>query len=296
MPGDIISFYRARLAKEEGTVLKDWGGKVSVALAYPNSYRLGMSNLGFQIVYRILNERADVVAERVFLPEGQEMSLHLQAGKPLVSLESQTPLRNFNLVAFSLSFENDYPNILKILEMGKIPLFANERSDSFPIVMAGGVAVFLNPEPLAPFVDCFLLGEAEANLNRFVDLLLEMGPPYPKREELLNLLAPRLASLYVPGLYRPEYHEDGTLKSFLPKNSRIPEKIQVACFESTPSTPARVPVSVIRTPETEFSDMVLIELEDALDVREQFAIRPLHYFLYLAFASAGIKSADITQF
>ena len=116
MPADIISLYRAKLAKEKGTVRKDWGGRIAIALVYPNFYRLGMSNLGFQVVYDLLNKNPKVVAERVFLPEGQEMSLYLQSGKPLLSLESQTPLHQFGLVAFSTSFENDYPNILKILE------------------------------------------------------------------------------------------------------------------------------------------------------------------------------------
>ena len=169
LPRDIVSLYRARLAKERGTVTKDWGGKLSVALAYPNHYRLGMSNLGFQIVYHLLNERADVVAERVFLPEGQEMSLYLQSGKPLFSLESQRPLRNFDLLTFSISFENDYPNILKILEMGKIPLLSEDRPMGCPFVLAGGITTFLNPEPLAVFMDFFLLGEAEANLEAFIE-------------------------------------------------------------------------------------------------------------------------------
>ncbi len=104
MTGDIISLYRGRLSAEKGAVRKNWGGRLSVALAYPNYYRLGMSNLGFQIVYDILNKRPDVVAERVFLPEGQEMSLYLRSGRALLSLETQTPVHKFNLVAFSLSF------------------------------------------------------------------------------------------------------------------------------------------------------------------------------------------------
>ena len=156
MSEDIISFNRARLAGERGTVIKDWGGRVSVALAYPNAYRLGMSNLGFQTVYHLFNDRPRVVCERLFLPEGQELSLLLRSGKALSSLESNTPLHQFDLVAFSLSFENDYPNILKSLELGKIPLLAEERPDTFPLIMAGGVASFLNPEPLASFLDFFL--------------------------------------------------------------------------------------------------------------------------------------------
>ena len=250
--GDIISLYRARLAQEKGTVIKDRGGKISVALVYPNYYRLGMSNLGFQLVYHLFNKRFDVVAERVFLPEGQEMSLYLQSGKPLLSLESQTPLRNFDLVAFSLSFENDYLNILKILELGKIPLLSKERPDHCPFVMAGGITTFLNPEPLAPFVDFFLLGEAEGNLNEFVDRFLECRPNSASRKEVVETLCRNINSLYVPSLYHARYHDDGTLESLLPKESWVPEKIKVSR-----SMGEEVPTSAIITRDTELADRVL---------------------------------------
>ncbi|MBW2616250.1 MAG: radical SAM protein [Deltaproteobacteria bacterium] len=260
MSGDIISLYRARLAKEKGFVKKDWGGRLSVALAYPNYYRLGMSNLGFQIVYNLLNERSDVVAERVFLPEGQEMSLHLRAGKPLLSLESQSPIQKFDIVAFSLSFENDYPNILKILELSKIPLLAEQRSAPRPFVMAGGVTTFLNPEPLARFLDFFLLGEAEANINEFVDSFLEFAALRDDKKTFMKDLAGNVPGLYVPSLYRPEYHQDGTLKSFLPKDDQVPEKIKPACPADDQFIDGKTPLSTITTPDTEFGDKVLIEL------------------------------------
>jgi radical SAM superfamily enzyme YgiQ (UPF0313 family) len=258
--GDIISLYRARLAKEKGAIKKDRGGKLSIALVYPNYYRLGMSNLGFQIVYRLFNERPDVVAERVFLPEGQELSLYLQSGKELLSLESQSPLHTFHLVAFSLSFENDYPNILKILELGKVPILAEERLDPSPLVMAGGITTFLNPEPLAPFIDFFLLGEAEASLNRFADLFLEIGFTNTCREDVLKSLAKNMNSLYVPSLYQPEYKKDGRLKSFYPKDSDVPEKIRRTYFFEGGSSDGQVPASKITTPDTEFSDKILIEM------------------------------------
>ena len=149
MPGDVASYHRARLAREKGTVRKDRGGRLAVALIYPNTYALGMSNLGFQVVYRMLNDRPDLVAERFFLPDGQEMPLYRRGGKPLVSLESQTPLQAFDLVAFSLSFENDYPHILNILDFGRIPLLSDQRTPDHPLVLAGGVTTFMNPEPLA---------------------------------------------------------------------------------------------------------------------------------------------------
>ncbi|MGD8227927.1 MAG: hypothetical protein PVI20_09115, partial [Desulfobacteraceae bacterium] len=170
MSDKIVSLYRARLAREKGVIKKDWGGKIAVGLTYPNHYRIGMSNLGFQIVYQQLNAKENVVAERFFLPDEGEMSLYLESGKDLLSMESQSPLPRFHLVAFSLSFENDYPNILKILQLGKIPLLSQERDDSHPFVMAGGITTMMNPEPLSPFFDLFLLGEAEANLEAFMAL------------------------------------------------------------------------------------------------------------------------------
>ncbi|MFH1082098.1 MAG: radical SAM protein [Pseudomonadota bacterium] len=257
---DIVSLYRARLATESGAVVKDWGGKLSIALTYPNYYRLGMSNLGFQIVYHLLNERSRVVAERVFLPEGQEMSLYLRSGKPLLSLESQIPLYEFDLVAFSLSFENDYPNVLHVLELARIPLLAEERSAPMPLVMAGGITTFLNPEPLSRFVDFFLLGEAEANLNEFIDQLLEFNTDRASRKEVAANLAMNMQSLYAPLLYRPEYHKDGTLKAFIPENNQVPERIKVACSATGGFSKKRMPVSTITTPDTEFGNKVLVEL------------------------------------
>ena len=257
MKGDIIPLYRARLAAEKGAVRKDWGGRLSIALTYPNYYRLGMSNLGFQIVYDLLNRRPNVVAERVFLPEGHEMSLYLRSGRALLSLETQTPIHKFDLVAFSLSFENDYPNILKILELGKIPVFAKERDAPFPLVMAGGITTFLNPEPLAPFVDFFLLGEAEANLDEFIDLFLEMIKHGVERDEALETLARAVSGLYVPSLYQPEYNKDGTLRSFLPIKGEIPERVKVV---RQMSLGKEVALSTVTTPEAEFSDKILIEL------------------------------------
>ncbi|TET51671.1 MAG: radical SAM protein, partial [Desulfobacteraceae bacterium] len=121
---NITTLLRKRLSEERGTVTKDWGGKISIALIYPNYYQVGMSNLGFQVVYGILNDNPAIVSERAFLPDQEELSLYERADQALLSLESQTPLRAFDLLAFSLSFENDYPNILTILELSKIPLLS----------------------------------------------------------------------------------------------------------------------------------------------------------------------------
>jgi len=253
----LSSLYQERFAREKGAVRKDWGGRTSVALVYPNAYRIGMSNLGLQVVYSLLNQREDVVAERVFLPEGNEMSLCVEAGKGLLSLESLSPLYRFDLVAFSLSFENDYPNILKILSLGKIPCLSEEREEHHSFVMAGGITTLLNPEPLAPFFDFFLLGEAEATLEEFLVAFREIKSSSVVRPEALRVLARAVPSLYVPSLYRITYHKDGTIQSREPLDPAAPERIKVL-RPKLAEMPVRT--STLLTSESEFADRVLIEL------------------------------------
>ncbi|MBW2608991.1 MAG: radical SAM protein [Deltaproteobacteria bacterium] len=257
MSDKIVSLYRARLANERGVIKKDWGGRISIALTYPNHYRVGMSNLGFQVVYSLFNSRDDVVAERVFLPEDQETSLYLETGKGLLSLESQSMLQRFDIVAFSLSFENDYPNILKILQLGKIPLLSEDRDEFHPLIMAGGITTFLNPEPLASFFDLFLLGEAEEDIDEFIGLFKDLKDLRTDRQEALKVLARDIRSVYVPSFYHIEYHKDGTIRSRDPIDSAVPEKIE-APYRRSQDLP--VNKSSILTPGTEFADRVLIEL------------------------------------
>jgi radical SAM family uncharacterized protein len=253
----IISLYRERLAREKGTVRKDWGGRISIALVYPNYYRVGMSNLGFQVVYHLINSKETAVAERAFLPEDQEMAIYHETRKDLLSLESQSPLQKFDIVAFSLSFENDYPNILKILHLGKIPLLSQDRDDSHPFIMAGGITTFLNPEPMAAFFDFFLIGEAEANLDAFLEVFADIRHSDDNRREILKILARNTRSLYVPSFYHLNYKKDGTIESMEPTEGLIPERIEAA---TQGSSDLPVNISTIVTPETEFADRVLIEL------------------------------------
>ena len=256
VPRDIASLYRARLACERGYVVKEWGGRLTVALVYPNSYRLGMSNLGFQTVYRLLNDRSDVAAERVFLPEGHEMSLYLQSGKPLMSLESHRALDDFDVVAFSLSFEHDYLHVLKLLEMGRIPVQSRNRSDEAPLVASGGVATYLNPEPLAPFIDVFVPGDAEVALDPFLEGVFGIWKGGGSRLERLNRLAASVPSVYVPSCYSPQYNPDGTLSEHRPIAPGVPETVKVPRAHREELPVAR---SAVITPESEFSDMVLVE-------------------------------------
>jgi radical SAM family uncharacterized protein len=253
----ITALLRDRLAQERGTITKDWGGKISVALIYPNHYQVGMSNLGFQAVYGILNDNTGIVSERAFLPEEDELALYKRADQALLSLESQRPLRAFDLLAFSVSFENDYPNMLTILELAKVPLMSKDRGEDTPLVLAGGVATFMNPEPLAGFIDCFLLGEGEAIVNRFFEVYRDLDLSIMTRHEALRILAEQVAGAYCPSLYEVAYNTDGTIRAFAPSTPAIPSTLKAARhvpFEGTPCT------SRITTPITEFADARLIEL------------------------------------
>ncbi len=235
------------LAAEKGTVRKDWAGKIRIALAYPNHYHVGMSNLGFHAVYRLLNDHQDIVCERVFLPEDAGT---IHGG--VRSMESQRPLDNFDIIAFSISFENDYPNLLTLLTEAGIPRWSSERdTPHHPLVIAGGVTAFLNPEPIAPFVDCFLVGEAEPILDVFLDVYRS----HSEKDALLKALAVNVPGIYVPGLYDVAYNPDGTIAEFQPKRG-IPEKVQRVAAEDLSSWDT---CSTILTPHTTFSDTYLVE-------------------------------------
>ena len=161
---------KALLSEEKGTVKKPWSSNTTVVLVYPNRYHVGMSNLGFQSIYQLFNNLPDTLCERSFLPEREEQWELIRSQSVLFSLESFHPFRDFHFIAFSLSFENDYLNILTILKLANIPLLSSERGDEYPIVIAGGVCVFLNPEPLAEFIDLFIIGEAEEVLPRLLSV------------------------------------------------------------------------------------------------------------------------------
>jgi len=139
------------LSKETGYVRKPHGGRLRIALAFPNTYWVGMSNLGFQTVYRLFNDQPDIVCERVFLPPKQELAELLATGAPLLTLESQTPVNEFDVFAFSVSFEWDYVNLLTLLRLAGIKRYATERTPRDPLIVVGGAVTFVNPEPLAVY-------------------------------------------------------------------------------------------------------------------------------------------------
>jgi radical SAM superfamily enzyme YgiQ (UPF0313 family) len=227
---------QAQMARETGAIHKDHGGKLTVALAYPNSYAVGMSSLALHILYRELNRRSDVVCERVFWDESSPTT----GPGPILTLESQTPVAEFAVWAFTISFEMDYFNVAAMLRQSGVPPFAADRAgEDWPLLIAGGPAVSMNPEPLAPFFDAIVIGEAEELLPVLVELLHE-GVFSDERERLLDALDA------LPGLYVPSRVGSGTQR-------RI-ERLWVRDISRME------PVSCLYTRDAELGDRTLIEI------------------------------------
>ncbi len=235
-------------------MVREWGARWPVALVYPQVYSVAMGNLGFQAIYHLLNAQPGLMCERAFLPAGEEWEEYRRTRTPILTLESQRPLRDFAAAAFSISFEADYPHVLQILEGAGIPLLAADRGPNDPLILAGGVATFLNPEPLAPFVDAFFLGEGEAGAVDFFQFLAA-GSPVRDRAELLKELARTVPGAYVPAGYQPHYHPDGTLTAFEPEPG-YPPRVKAPHLAELASYPTH---SHILAPRSEWGEMFLVE-------------------------------------
>lgn len=247
---------RAReiLSKEVGYVRKPHGGRLRVALAFPNTYFVGMSNLGFQTVYTLFNAEDGIVCERVFLPPKQELSAQLASGIPLVTIESQTPVSEFDVLAFSVSFEWDYTNVLTMLRMAGVPVRADVRTGHDPLVMIGGAVTFVNPEPLAPFADVIAAGEGEA----LIPSLLRAFSAASDRDDLLHRLAGE-RGFYVPSFYDVRYAANGTIAAFVPREgTEAPPLVKKAALKTTEAVDP--PATTIFTPDTEFGSRFLVEV------------------------------------
>jgi radical SAM superfamily enzyme YgiQ (UPF0313 family) len=253
--------YRKILREETGLVHhKPHGLGLEIALAYPNTYYIGMSNLGFQSVYQLFNSYNGIACERVFVPDPDVEKELERARAPLLTLESETPVSEFDVLAISVSFETDYLNIPKLLRLSKIPVKAAERNEWHPLVVMGGAAAFLNPEPVADFVDVVCVGEGEV----LVPSLLKVMNEAESREDLLVRLT-REPGFYVPKFYDVHYHEDGSLGRVVPTagaprrvfTMRNPMRKQEGNgkFED-----AFIPASDILTDNTEMSGRYLMEI------------------------------------
>lgn len=252
MSRKLLDKARRRLADEQGGVTHPWGGRLTIALVYPNRYSHAMSNLGFLTVHHLLNQRDDTLCERFFLPDPDDLVEHQKTNTPLFSLESGRPLAEFDLIAVSLSFENDALHLPLIFELGRIPLWAAERDDD-PLLLCGGVCAFLNPEPYAGIFDLFAVGEAEVLLDPLIVAL--RATPAVSRAELLHRLA-AVPGLYVPSLYDIDYHADGTIAAITPQPP-APAQVKRQWLADLDASACR---SFIVTREAEFADMALTEI------------------------------------
>jgi radical SAM superfamily enzyme YgiQ (UPF0313 family) len=253
----IVESYKRKLASEDGWVLKR-GAQLRIALCYPNVYSIGMANLGFQAMYELFNNIPEVSCERVFLPSGgtrarvaensssgsgydhahpssratliDELREYERTGTPLLSLESQTPVRDFDVIAFSISFETDYVNMARMLRMSGVPVWSKDRTERDPLIVMGGAASFLNPEPIAEFTDVIAVGEGEILGAKLVDAIFE----HDSKQDLLLSLARQGRGFYVPSLYFVGYNEDGTVNAYTPTEEGVPARVGRAISAENP--------------------------------------------------------------
>jgi radical SAM superfamily enzyme YgiQ (UPF0313 family) len=272
----IIESYKQKLASEDGWILKR-GAQLRIALCYPNVYQIGMANLGFQAMYELFNRIPEVSCERVFLPDEREMREYEKSRLTLLSMESQTPVRNFDVVAFSISFETDYLNMVRMLRLSGVPVWSKKRTRHDPLVVMGGAASFLNPEPIADFTDVIGVGEGEILGPQLVDTIFE----HETKDEILLALARMARGFYVPSLYDVTYNADGTVEDYGPRVDGVPKRVgravsaenpkegslrramrrgETKVAESLRGAEVFAPSTVIYAPQAEMGERFLVEI------------------------------------
>jgi radical SAM superfamily enzyme YgiQ (UPF0313 family) len=247
---------RVLTESEEGLVRKDWGGRVSVALVYPNTYAVGMSNLGFQTIYDHLNRLPHVVCERVFFPDPEDVDEYARTGTAPFSLESQRPLADFDLVGFSVTYEGDYINTVRLLRMAGLPLRAADRRPGDPVVLMGGVCAFSNPEPVAPFMDAIVVGEGEEVVGEIVGRYREAGTGEEARRRFIDALQ-ALSGVYVPAAYEVRYAADGSVEATVPVDPAAPAIVVKRRLRDVNQFETR---SILKSPKAEYGHMQLLEV------------------------------------
>ena len=276
MNRNIVDSLKRKLASEDGYVVKR-GAAIRIALCYPNTHAIGMANLGLHTMYELFNGIPDVSCERVFLPDDADLREHERSRTPLLSLETQTPLRDFDVVAFSISFETDYLNMARMLQLSGIPVWSSERNHFHPLVVMGGAASFLNPEPIADFTDVIAVGEGEILAYQLIDAIVDNET----KDEILIALARIGRGFYVPSFYDVIYNEDGTVFDYIPNQDGVPRRVGRALASVNPKegTLRRAmkrgetelaeflvnqeifcPSTSVWSPEAEMGDRLLVEI------------------------------------
>ena len=229
---------------EWNSITKDWDKTpIRFALSYPDLYEVGMSNIAIPILYDLLNRQPDVLCERVYAPWSDMQQVMKRAGIPLFSLESKRPLKEFDIIGFSLGYELTYTNIINMLHLAEIPILASQRDEHHPLVIAGGSSA-LNPEPMADYFDFFLIGDGEEVLLELLDALRDWKKDKQARKELLLKVA-AISGIYVPSFYRVEYQPDGLFKSITPVVSEASPIIKRRIVSKLPPPPIKPVVPYI---------------------------------------------------
>ena len=250
MDWELSKKLKETLAAEQGYYKFPAGTRTRVALVYPNTYFVGMSNLGLHVIYELLNTRGDIACERAFLPERKEWIRYQNTRTPILTVENQSPLADFAMLAFVVSFEMDYFHILSMLMASHVEVHAEQRGERDPLIIAGGPCATFNPEPLAPFFDAFVIGEGEAVLPRLMDTWQQARREGCSRAEILERLAV-LPGVYVPSCYTVSYHADGRVEAIAPKSgSPAPASISRQWVHDLDAYPAH---TVVVTDNTEFN-------------------------------------------
>ena len=250
---DLIDRLQELYKDEDSRVTVNPHAGQKVAIVYPNTYFVGMSNLGLHIIYEEINLRNDSVCERIFLPEKKELDAYDKTKTPLMSVETQRPMHQFDVVAFDVTFEMDYFHIPLMLRHGRVPIMGKDRTEFDPIVIAGGPCATFNPEPFADFIDAFIIGEGEGIVSRVLDIIRDGKMEGLDRHDILRQLA-NVSGVYVPSLYVPIYSEDGGFKGYdiaegVPKTIKRHFKMLTSGGET-----------VVATNYTEFGAMYIIEV------------------------------------
>ncbi len=246
------------IGNEINSVIKEKkDGLIRFAMCFPDVYEIGMSHLGIQILYDMLNRFDDVWCERVYSPWVDLDAIMRRENIPLFALESQEPIKDFDFLGITIQYEMCYTNILQVLDLAGIPLLAKQRGEDVPIVIGGGPCAY-NPEPIADFFDLFYIGEGETQYRNLLDLYQENRKNGKSRRDFL-LEAAKLPGMYVPAFYEPSYHEDGTIAAFTPLVEGIPSKIEKELVMDVTNTyyPEKPVVPYIKVTQ----DRVVLEIQ-----------------------------------